>query len=78
MQRIAVAEAGRVEPRAVVVDAHGPVDDLVAAVAVHVGDGEAVVPLAAVVRVRPSSLSKVQRRVSLPSRQSQAARTVRV
>src|SRR5690606_41539322 len=41
---------GAVERRAVVVDGHGAVDDLVAAVGVDVGDGQLVVALAGVLR----------------------------
>ena len=43
---VAVAQAVGVEARAVVVDAAGAVDDLVAAVAVHVGGAEVMVALA--------------------------------
>ena len=50
VQRVAVAKAGREEALAVVVDDHRAVDDLVAAVAVDVGDGQAVVALARVRR----------------------------
>ena len=46
VERVAVPQAGGEEPLAVVVDDHRPVDDLVLAVAVDVGDAEAVVPLA--------------------------------
>ena len=46
MVGIAVAQAVAVEARAVVVDAAGAVDDLVAAVTVHVGGAEVVVALA--------------------------------
>ena len=48
VEGIAVAEAGRVEALAVVVDAAGAVDDLVAAVAVDIDDAQVVVPLAAI------------------------------
>jgi hypothetical protein len=47
VQRVAVAEARRIEPLPVVVDDGGAVDDLVAAVRVHVADGEVVVALPA-------------------------------
>ena len=59
---------------------HRAVDDLVLAVAVDVGDARAVVALAAVGALSGvrASLSKIQRCVSLPSRQSQAASTARV
>ena len=46
MQRVAVPEAGRVIPLAVVVDHAVAVDDLVPAVAVHVAD-EVVISLPA-------------------------------
>src|SRR5262245_25280242 len=45
MQRVAVAEAGRVKPLAVVVDHARAVNDLVPAVAVHVADAEVVIAL---------------------------------
>jgi hypothetical protein len=43
VQRVAVAEARRVEPPAVVVDHAGAVHDLVPAVAVHVGHRQPVI-----------------------------------
>jgi len=48
VQRVAVPQAGREQAGTVIVDDHGPVDDLVfaVAVAVAVGDGEVVVSLA--------------------------------
>ncbi len=46
VEGVAVAPAGGVETGAVVVDDHGAIDDLVAAVVVHVGDGEGMVALA--------------------------------
>ena len=80
MRRIAVAEASRINRFAVVVDAHGAVNDLVLPVAIDVGDAEVVVALTTIRISAPGSpnlsLSKNQRCVSLPSRQSQAARSV--
>ncbi len=85
VQRVAVAQAGREESLAVVVDDHRAVDDFVLAVAVDVGDRQAVIALTRVGRCRRDSdtavallpESKTQRDVSWPFRQSQAARTVR-
>ena len=71
VQRVAVAEAGGVEPLAVVVDRHGAVDDLVLAVAVHVGDGQVVVALAREVR-----LPGRRRGVERPARRQLAAAPV--
>src|SRR5215468_5999961 len=48
MHRVAVPEAGRVKPLAIVVNHARAVDDLVPAVAVHVADAEVVIALAAV------------------------------
>ena len=58
-----MAEAGRVEAGAVVVDRGRAVDDLVAAVAVHVADAEVVValPAPAGVRVRRAGVAGVER-----------------
>ena len=46
VHRVAVAQAVAVQARAVVVDAAGAVDDLVTAVAVHIGGAQVVVALA--------------------------------
>src|SRR5215475_16209634 len=51
MHRVAVPEAGRVKPLAVVVDHARAVDDLVPAVAVHVADAEVVIALPRVAHI---------------------------
>ena len=57
---VAVTQARRVEPFAVVVDHAGPVDDLVLAVAVDVADAQVVVPLAAVRPIAGSAVVAVE------------------
>jgi len=69
---IAMSQARRVKPLAVVINAAGAIDDLILAVVVDVGDGEAVVALAsvgdielAVLAMPGTSLSKTHRWTSL-------------
>jgi len=85
VQGVAVPEASRVEALTVMIHAHGAIDDLVLAVAIHVGNAQTMGTLAfvgpvrlAVLAVAGTALSKTQCWVSLPSRQSQAASTERV
>ena len=81
VHRVAVAEAGGPQSLAVVVDAHRAVDDLVPPVAIDIADAEVVIALAGDRRDCPAChrrVSKTQRCVSFPSRQSHAASTVRV
>ena len=47
VQRVAVAEAGGEQAAAVIVHDHRVVDDLIASVAVHVGNAEGVTPMPA-------------------------------
>jgi hypothetical protein len=80
MQRVAVTPAGGVEAGAVVVDDRGAVDDLVAAVVVHVGDAQLVVTLAPVLFVARGAVIGIEdpARGQLSRRQSHAAMTARV
>ena len=61
VQRVAVAEAGGVEPLAVAANATGAVDDVVAAVAIDVGDAEAVIALTAIVAIAGRAVVAVER-----------------
>src|SRR5690606_39002330 len=45
VKRVTVTESGGVESGAVVVESHGSVDDFLPPVAIHVGNGELVIPL---------------------------------
>ena len=77
VQRVAVAQPGVVERRAVVVDGHGAEDDLVLAVASTSATDRLWLPWP-LYSAPATSESNVQRFTSLPSTRSYVATTVRV
>src|SRR5690606_35476999 len=68
MESVAVGEAGRVKPAAVVVDGAGPEDDLIAPVVIHITHSDAVgsLPGVGAVAADVAVENPASRQVSLP------------